>query len=88
MKYISRILTLTIKLALLYFGFTYGIDYYNPNSNFFSQHILVYLLIYLPVLIGYERVIVVILEPIIKKQKDLSYEAYQDEINKSSDRLK
>jgi len=52
-----------IKIAVLMLILKYGFEYYDSKKTFYSQHIVVWILIYIPTFMGYEEIIDLIFNP-------------------------
>lgn len=57
------------KTFIIYFSVTYGVSLYDSNLPFYKQHILVWLLLYIPIFSGYEVVITTVIEKLQNKIK-------------------
>lgn len=60
MKKIAVLLALVLKFTILYFILNFGFKYFNPNAAIYIQNPLVWVLIYIPTFMGYERIINII----------------------------
>ncbi len=66
----TRLLAIAIKSAIMVFMCRFAVTYYDAKLPYIVQHPIVWVCLYIPLAMGYEQLIKIIITPFLKSKEE------------------